>query len=272
MNLPDSAIEFLSSLIGKSKNTKKTYETVLKKFFSFINKEDIKEIDVLRFLNYLESKKVSSSTLRLYAIILKKFLKYLNLNYTKVNLPPNNYEPKGIYIKEEDLKKFLDSFDNIRDKLIVRFILVTGCRVSEVANLHVEDIDFDRKIIKIVDHGRYEIKKPRIIPIDEETLRLLKEIINGRKHGPVFNIGVRAIQKIIKKGALKSQIQNSSLISPHKLRHTYAINWITKGGDIRTLQKILGHSSIKTTEIYLDYDLSDVIKIYNKVIQNFNLK
>jgi integrase len=267
MELPDSALEFLFTLVGKSKNTKKVYEIILRKFFSYVNKSDINEIDVIRFLNFLEKKGYKISSLRIYAIVLRKYLKFLSKDYKKVTLPPLRNEQKNIYIKKEDLRKFIESFENIRDKLLVRFILLTGCRVGEVANLHIEDIDFDKRIIKIVDHGKYEIKKPRIIPIDSETLKMLKEFIGDRKSGPVFNISPRAIQKIIKKGALKSGIPYASLITPHKLRHTMAIYFITEGGDIRSLQRILGHNSLRTTEIYLDYDLSDLIKVYDRVAE-----
>lgn len=269
MDLPESALEFLASLIGKSKNTKKTYLIAIKKFHSYINKEDFNESDVLRYLTELEFKGMKPSTLRLYAIILKKYLKFLNKNASKIPIPSLKNEPKQIYIKEEDLQKFLSSFDNLRDKIIVRLLLFTGCRVGEIANLHVEDIDFSRRIIKIVDHGHYEIKRPRLIPVDEQTLAMLKEYLGSKKHGRIFDLSVRAIQKMIKKRALKAGLSYAYQITPHKLRHTMAIYWITKGGDLRTLQRILGHSSIRTTEIYLDYDFNDIMRVYDKVTKNF---
>ncbi len=255
-------------LIGKSKNTKKTYYQLLKNFHKEIGKEDFTEKDIVKFLTKLEMRGYKPSTVRLYAIVLRKYAKLHNKDITKIPIPKHRNEPKQIYIREEDLGKFLNSFDNPRDKLIVRLLLFTGCRVGEIANLHVEDIDFNRRIIKIVDRY-YEIKKPRLVPLDEETLKLLKQYVGNRKIGRIFDIGVRAIQKIIKKGAIKAGLSYANAITPHKLRHTMAIYWITKGGDLRTLQRILGHNSIKTTEIYLDYDFEDVIKVYDKVSKNF---
>ncbi len=256
---------FLSTLIGKSKNTKKVYLHTIQKFINFVRKENYDQFDVINYLNYLDSIGQKISTIRLVAVVLKRYLKFLGKDTSKIVLPKMGNEIKNIYVREEYLKDFLNAFDSFRDKLIVRFILLTGCRVGEVANLRVEDIDFDKRIIKIVDHGKYEIKKQRIVPIDKVTCDMLKEFIGERKTGSVFNLSVRAIQKIIKKGALKSKIPYCDKITPHKLRHTMAIYWITKGGDLRTLQRILGHNSIKTTEIYLDYDIQDMIKVYDRI-------
>lgn len=269
MDLPNTAIEFIASLIGKSKNTKKTYMIALKKFHAWLSKEDFEVKDILRFLTELELRNAKISTLRLYAIILKKYAKFLGKDASKIAIPSMKIEPKQVYVKEEDLERFLSAFDNLRDKLIVRLLLFTGCRVGEIANMHVEDVDFSRRVIKIVDHGHYEIKRQRLVPIDEETARMLKEYIKGKRNGRIFEIGVRAIQKMIKKRAKQAGLAYAESITPHKLRHTMAIYWITKGGDLRTLQRILGHSSIRTTEIYLDYDFNDMLKVYDRVSKNF---
>lgn len=255
-------------LIGKSKNTKKTYHQILKKFHEEIGKDDFTEKDIVKFLTNMEMRGYKPSTVRLYAIVLKKYAKLQNKDPAKIPIPKLRNEPRQIYIREEDLERFLNSFDNLRDKLIVRLLLFTGCRVGEIANLHVEDVDFNKRIIKIIDRY-YEIKRPRLVPVDEETLKLLKQYIGNRKVGRIFDIGIRAIQKIIKKGAIKAGLSYANNITPHKLRHTMAIYWITKGGDLRTLQRILGHSSIRTTEIYLDYDFEDVIKVYDRVSKTF---
>ena len=269
MELPESALEFLASLIGKSKNTKKTYLTVIKKFHERVKKETFNEKDILKYLTELEFKGAKQSTLRLSAIVLKKYAKYMNLDVSKIPIPSLKNEPKQIYVKEDDLEKFLRTFDNLRDKLIVRLLLFTGCRVGEVANMHVEDVDFARRAIKIVDHGHYEIKRQRIVPVDEETLEMLKSFIRGKRNGRIFELSVRAIQKMIKKKAIAAGIPYADQLTPHKLRHTMAIYWITKGGDLRTLQRILGHSSIRTTEIYLDYDFQDMMRVYDRVTKNF---
>jgi len=269
VDLPESALEFLASLIGKSKNTKKTYVTIIKKFHERIKKESFGEKDILKYLTELELKGAKQSTLRLSAIVLKKYAKYMNLDASKIPIPSYKNEPKQIYIREEDLTRFLNSFDNLRDKLIVRLLLFTGCRVGEIANMHVEDIDFARRVIKIIDHGHYEIKKQRLVPVDEYTLDLLRSYIKGKSHGRIFELSVRAIQKMIKRKAIKAGLPYANQLTPHKLRHTMAIYWITKGGDLRTLQRILGHSSIRTTEIYLDYDFQDMMRVYDRVTRNF---
>jgi Site-specific recombinase XerD len=265
MQISEQISQFISTLIGKSKNTKKVYLHVIKNFLEFVNKDEISQYDVIRYLNMLDSNDCKSSTIRLHAVVLKKFLNFIGKDTSKIKLPRIGKDLKNIYVKSEYIKDFLNAFDSFRDKLIVRFILLTGCRVGEVANLMIEDVDFKNRIVKIVDHGKYEIKKQRIIPIDKVTCEMLKQYIGDRKSGSVFNLGVRAIQKIIKKGALRSKIPNCEKITPHKLRHTMAINWITKGGDLRTLQRILGHNSIKTTEVYLDYDIQDMIRVYDRM-------
>jgi Site-specific recombinase XerD len=158
MQISEQISQFISTLIGKSKNTKKVYLHIIKNFLEFVNKDEISQYDVIRYLNMLDSNDCKSSTIRLHAVVLKKFLNFIGKDTSKIKLPRIGKDLKNIYVKSEYIKDFLNAFDSFRDKLIVRFILLTGCRVGEVANLMIEDVDFKNRIVKIVDHGKYEIK------------------------------------------------------------------------------------------------------------------
>jgi site-specific recombinase XerD len=163
------------------------------------------------------------------------------------------------YLKHNQVLRLLDSIDDMRDKLIVRTIYATGVRVSELCNMNVEDIDFDEHTIRIRGKG----DKIRTVFVDDETLADILKFIGPRIVGPVFvgqqgkNISSRAIQHIFKNYA-------PSGITPHKIRHSYASELYKRSKNLRVVQENLGHTSIKTTEIYLHTDIDERRQVYQQ--------
>jgi len=163
------------------------------------------------------------------------------------------------YLKHNQVLRLLDSIEDPRDKLIVRTIYATGVRVSELCNMNIEDIDFDEHTIRICGKG----DKIRTVFIDDDTRADILKFIGNRIVGPVFvgqqgkNISSRAIQHIFKNYA-------PSGITPHKIRHSYASELYKRSKNLRVVQENLGHTSIKTTEIYLHTDIDERRQVYQQ--------
>ena len=163
------------------------------------------------------------------------------------------------YLKHNQVLRLIDSIEDPRDKLIVRTIYATGVRVSELCNINIEDIDFDEHTIRIRGKG----DKIRTVFVDEDTLADMLKFIGNRIVGPLFvgqqgkHISSRAIQHIFKHYAPQG-------ITPHKIRHSYASELYKRSKNLRVVQENLGHTSIKTTEIYLHTDIDERRQVYQQ--------
>jgi integrase/recombinase XerC/integrase/recombinase XerD len=163
------------------------------------------------------------------------------------------------YLKHNQVLRLIDSIEDPRDKLIVRTIYATGVRVSELCSMNIEDIDFDEHTIRIRGKG----DKIRIVFVDDDTLADILKFIGNRIVGPLFvgqqgnHISSRAIQHIFKYYAPVG-------ITPHKIRHSYASELYRRSKNLRVVQENLGHSSIKTTEIYLHTDIDERRQVYQQ--------
>ena len=163
------------------------------------------------------------------------------------------------YLKHSQVIRLLRSIENERDHLIVRLIYATGVRVSELCAINVEDIDFEEQTIRVKGKG----DKIRMVFVDEETLEDIDKFIGNRIEGPLFvgqqgnHISPRTVQHIFKENAPEG-------ITPHKIRHSYASELYRRSKNLRVVQENLGHSSIKTTEIYLHTDLEERRSVYQQ--------
>lgn len=163
------------------------------------------------------------------------------------------------YLKHSQVLRLIDSIEDPRDRLIVRAIYATGVRVSELCDIDIEDIDFEECTIRVRGKGG----KIRIVFVDSDTLGEMDAFIGSRIEGPLFigqqghHISPRAVQHIFKKYA-------PSGITPHKIRHSYASELYRRSKNLRVVQENLGHTSIKTTEIYLHTDLEERKRVYQE--------
>jgi len=186
-------------------------------------------------------------------------------------------------LSEKEFEALLKAPNKLRDRLILCF-LAHGFRVSEVCGkyaIRVMDINFDSKPIIFMVHGKTRRRKSRgregkirYVPLLSKWLRVfnrfesnLKRYIkkNGLKpEDPLFNISDRQVRNLIKKYARKAEIPNPERVHPHMLRHTCATLLRRKGVPLRIIQKILGHASIKTTEIYDTVALYDILEAFKE--------
>jgi site-specific recombinase XerD len=161
------------------------------------------------------------------------------------------------YLKHRQVLKLIESMPSVRDQLIVRMIYATGVRVSELCGIAIEHIDFDDLTIRIQGKG----DKIRTVFIDEETCRLMEVYAGERIFGPFFvgqqghPLSPRTVQHLF-------EVYAPPGVTPHTIRHSYASELYKRSKNLRVVQENLGHSSIKTTEIYLHTDLDERQGVY----------
>ncbi len=177
-------------------------------------------------------------------------------------------------LPEEILRKVLDewkpeNFLEKRNKLIIEFLYGLGIRASELLNIKIPDISISLKEIRI----KGKRNKVRIIPIPSMTFNLFKEFLNERKKVYPENeylfiskngkrLSYPSLRKIVRETFNKRA--NASGVHPHLLRHAFATHLLDHGADLKSIQELLGHSSLSTTEIYTNLSLREIKKIYKK--------
>lgn len=243
-----------------SKETIRGYLYSVKKFLDYSKKKGI-NAEVLKkyIINCLEKQNPSSVAKDSFAI---KFFFEKVLN-EKIDLPSikrNKTIPDILTI--EEIKKLIESANNIKHKLIIKLLYGTGLRVSEIINLKKENINFEEDLIK-VDLGKG--KKDRFVKIPssiKEELKNYSKIIDSKFLFPSNRnkkITKATIQAILRNFAKKAGIKKK--VYPHLLRHSFATHLLEQGTDLRIIQKLLGHSSIKTTQIYTQISQANIKNI-----------
>jgi integrase/recombinase XerD len=241
-----------------SRSTIKTYTGHIKGFIEYFKKTDLQKLDQKDIFRYLEHKIVGQgisfshqkgiigSITLFYKLI---FDRNVNLNY----IYPDKSEHKlPNVLSQEEVKKIIESIDNLKHKTIISLIYSAGLRISEAVNLKMQNVDSHRMTIKIVDSKN---NRDRYVTLSNKVLILLGEyhktyqpviyIFEGQKGG---KYSTRSIQEIFKKALKIAGIKKQATV--HTLRHSYATHLIEQGVDIRIVQELLGHKNIKTTQIY----------------------
>ena len=286
MNRIDKLIEvFLRYLLidkGYSKNTIMSYKKDLDKFSIYFKNKDIKDIDNSNLKDYIKSLDLNEKSISRTISCLKSFYKFLIIEKVIKDNPTDGlYMPKvkkslPNIMSVEDVTKLLDikldDHFSYRNKAMLELMYATGLRVSELVELKFNDIDFSDDIVRIMGKG----SKERIIPMGDFAKTYLEEYIynhrnlmlKGNNCEYIFlnNHGKKMTRqgffKIIKK--LANNIGISTEISPHTLRHSFASHLLKYGADLRTIQELLGHSDISTTQIYTHVANEELRKNYDE--------
>lgn len=252
-------------------NTVFAYYNDLKQFYLFFNKKELTNInsnDIREYLKYLSKRHLANKTIMRMESSLRSFYKYLMINeIIKTDPMEDIVSPKiGKSLPQvltvEEINQLLDiklkdPYD-FRNKAMLELMYATGLRVSELVNLKIQDVDLTNSIVRVIGKGN----KERIIPLGDYATTavsiylhnyrplLVKKQYNDylflNNHGQsMTRVG---FFKIIKKQAEIKGIK--SFISPHVLRHSFATHLLNYGADLRSIQELLGHSDIATTQIY----------------------
>lgn len=280
--------QFLNSLQLKNQSnyTITSYRTDLEDFKQFLFQENIliEETDykvIRNYLAYLYSKKYSKRTISRHISCLRSFYKYLMKEQIIIKNPMKLISnpkldqtlPKFLYTNElEDLLLIPDQTTplGVRDAVMLELMYATGVRVSELIAIQIRDINFYDRKIKVMGKGskeRYVLYGSRLQSLLKDYLSNIRPVLLKNKNNdflllnhlgnPLTTAGIRTIlNKIIQKGALKYHI------SPHVLRHTFATHMLNEGADLKSVQELLGHENLSTTQIYTHVSNEHLRQVY----------
>lgn len=267
-----------------SENTIKAYNNDLKKFKNFIKNKTINNIDensIKDYLKYLNKENNDTKTISHNISTLRSFYKFLLIE-KKVNKNPMEYIelpktkkslPKTLSIEEIDKLLDINLTDafSFRNKAMLELMYSSGLRVSELINVKIHDIDVSNCIIRIMGKG----SKERIVPLGDYAIKYIElylkeyreKLIKRELNDYLFlnNHGNKMTRqgffKILKQIAKEKNIKTE--FSPHTLRHSFATHLLNGGADLRSIQEMLGHSDISTTQIYTHVSKEKLKENYN---------
>ena len=252
-----------------SPNTIDSYKRDLEDFYKFTGKsyKFVTKNDVINYLGYLNNK-INARSINRHIVSIKNYFKFLeknnNIKYNPLEEITGLKTPKKLpkVLSEDDVNNLLDIELNdafsYRNKAMLELMYSSGLRVSELLNLEVNNIDFNMNLVRVFGKG----SKERIVPIDDIATKYLDEYINvyrntllKNKESDVLFINSRGDKltrqgffKILKIIAKEKGIKKE--LSPHTLRHSFATHLLNHGADLRSIQTMLGHENIETTQIY----------------------
>lgn len=282
-------INYLAVERGLAQNTLESYGRDLRQFQSYLQNsqmdilKDSSRNTILTYLNNLQNKGRAVSTISRNLAAIKSFYQYLVRERYLEKDPAANLEspklekklPKILTIAEvEELLKQPNAFlpAGLRDKAMLELLYATGIRVSELISLNISDVNLDMGYIKCFGKGA----KERIVPLGSIAAKCVQEYINKGRSKLVRTYDESALfvnhhgnrltrqgfWKIIKKYAQEANIVRE--ITPHTLRHSFATHLLENGADLRSVQEMLGHADISTTQIYTHVTKNRLKEVYDK--------
>lgn len=262
-------LDYIKYVKKYSDKTVESYKNNLDKFINYIKNKDLLKVnqsDLEGFITTYDN--LDHKTIAHYVTVLNSFYKYLlDSEYINSNPVETIKHPKvnvhlPVFLNEEEINRLLNIDLNTaydyRNKAMLELLFCSGLRVSELVNLKVQDIDLENANIKVMGKG----SKERVVPIDDEAIKHVKnylinyryDLIKKENNDYMFinnlgkNISRIGFYKFLKAQAIKAGIKKE--MSPHTIRHTFATILLKNGADLRIIQELLGHSDIKTTQIY----------------------
>ncbi len=255
-----------------------SYTTLKKINYITINKDQIRE-----YLKYLDELKLSKNSISRTLSTLRHFYSYLitqnkiKINNFKLIKNPKKEKKLPNFLQPNEIQTIFESLSvetplEIRNRLIIELLYATGLRVSELTSINLNDIDINDKEIKITGKGN----KDRIVFFGEYALKYLKlyleesrPILATKKSPNILflnknggSLSSRSVENIVNKVVEEAALKHK--ISPHVLRHTFATDMLNNGADLKSVQELLGHSSLSTTQIYTHITNERLRSVYLK--------
>lgn len=284
----DSYYSYLAVIKGLSKNTLESYIRDCTKFSEYLKKNDVTDIrnikhsHILGFLTELKVKKSKPKTIARYIVSIKQFFKYLLIEKVLEEDPTVNIRTPKLSVNLPDIltlgdiEKLLQAPDEStligeRDAVMLEVLYGTGIRVTELVNLKLSNINFDLGYLVVMGKG----SKERIVPLGKIALEKITSYIqNGRisilksKVSDYLFLN-RAGNRMTRQGFWKNLRQYviksgiNKVVTPHTIRHTFASHLLERGADLRTIQTLLGHADISSTQIYTHIDVKRLKYIHS---------
>lgn len=291
----DQFLEYLTVERGSSPLTIRNYRHYLTRFNNFLKSEgvsqnlkDINQDVVHSYRIFLANKDLGRRTQGYHAIALRSFLKWLIKNDYKVMAPekidlPKVKDRQVKFLNGEQIDRLLNSptlstIQGKRDKAILEVLFSTGLRVSELTSLNRDKVDLERREFGITGKGG----RARVVFLSQRAVEWIKKYLDERKdhYKPLFirhkgkvdsstsdesmRLTDRSVQRLLKKYVKKIKLPVDA--TPHTIRHSYATDLLVAGADIRSVQEMLGHKNISTTQIYThvtDKQLKDIHETFH---------
>lgn len=280
----DNFLYFLKKELNYSDYTVKNYQLDLTDFFKYVNKSNIdflniENIHVRGYLKYLDICNLKNTTISRRISALRTFYNYLlEKGLVKSNIFLNVKNPKlekklPNYLNYTEIEELLASIDTKTDEGLERRLLIemfysTGCRVGEMVNIKISDIDFSSKTIKVMGKG----SKERIVYYGDYASKYLEDYLKNKdKKGYLFTnkrgekLTIEEVEYIVRD--IMKHISIKTHVTPHTLRHTFATHLLNNGADIRTVQELLGHANLSTTGIYTHVSSDRLKDVYFKTFK-----
>ena len=277
-------IQYLIAERNYSANTARAYSIDMYDFADFVKKN--KNVDLVKcdkniirdYLAGLYNKNLKKSSIIRKLAVLKSFYKFLvATDVIKVNPTVSMATPKKdkripVFITEQEITKLFDLPDiDLRDRAMLELLYSSGIRIEELVSRNLKDIDLLYGTLKVFGKG----SKERNVPVGDKCLVAIKNYIDERRakgldcsiNSPMFlnvygkRITSRGARKVLHNWFIKAGIVKK--VSPHTLRHTFATHLLDHGCDIRSVQQMLGHKNLSTTQIYTHVTLESLRKVYN---------
>ncbi len=283
----DDFLTYLDIERNVALNTYKSYQYDLNQFFTFWNTlntnlpHSIQEA-VPKFFMHLHNLKVQKSSIGRKVACFQSFVKYLHRNNIAINLKltaPRVSKKLPTYLTTDEMTFMLDKLPDemffskrpLRDQAILETLYATGVRCSELTHIKFQDINFDHKTILITGKGN----KQRVVLFGNKAKEKLLKYIQTERIKDIKNhdseyifitptssrLTDRSLQQILQD--LSKQLPFRKIVTPHKLRHSFATHLLNAGMNLRALQELLGHSSLSTTERYTHVTTKDLKELYH---------
>lgn len=276
-------IRYLEIEKNYSPHTILNYSHDLRDFGAFLQTVPIEKVDYLtvrKYLVVLKERQLSNRSISRKLSSLRSFFKFLvreghlkDNPMTSLSTPKQNKHLPSFMTEEEVLRLIEsamptkeDDESGLRDQAVLETFYSTGIRISELVGLSEPDIDFISGVVKVMGKGR----KERLVPIGEQALTALRRYLECRKKksNAVFlnkngsRITSRGVRNVVTKYLRRAGIAQG--VSPHTLRHSFATHLLNRGADLRSVQELLGHANLSTTQIYTHLSTERLKSVYDK--------
>ena len=275
-------LDFSENIKGLSKNTTNSYRRDLNKFSKFLKASGVNDFESLTeemcsaWIADLFQNNVSARSIQRHVSSAKGFFNYLkksgvvrNSPFELINSPKSPSHLPNI-LSPEEVSQLLNfkpkNVQEKRDLAIIELIYSSGLRVSETVNTNLGDFEDNKNFLRVLGKG----SKTRLVPVGRYAKNAIEDWIIERnklatKDSSLFvnlrgkRITTRSVQQRLKNIAI---MQGLPPVNPHMLRHSFATHLLESSGDLRSIQELLGHSSLSTTQIYTRLDYQHLIKVY----------
>lgn len=288
-NLLNDFLEYLSVERGLAKNTISAYNQDLKGYISYLRKANIKSIqetkqsNIVSYLLLMQKDGKAGSTISRTCAAIKSFYKFLFREHIISGNPADNLNTPKLehrlpkVLSAEEIRALFCQPDmsnplGVRDRSMLELLYATGMRISELLSLSTDSVNLETGFLRCTGKG----SKERIVPINSSAIKYLKlyldnareKILNGRESKVLYlnRLGEpmtrQGFWKILKKYSKKAGITKK--ITPHLFRHSFATHLLENGADLRSVQEMLGHADISTTQVYTHITRNKIKEVYDK--------